>query len=158
MPHRLHNVLGLKETEMYVTSILNDKGRNVETAGIAATIGEIVDKLAALRVGAIVITRDSGEVAGIVSERDVVQGIAQFGAQVLQSPVSKIMTENVVTCSEDDTIDELMARMTESRFRHLPVMSGDKLNGIISIGDIVKHRVAEIEMEASAMRDYIKTG
>ncbi|MEZ5855059.1 MAG: CBS domain-containing protein [Hyphomicrobiaceae bacterium] len=143
---------------MHVTSILNDKGRKVETASTTATIGEIVEKLAALQIGAVVIIRDSGEVAGIVSERDVVQGIAQFGAEVLQWPASKVMTEDVVTCSEDDTVDELMARMTEYRFRHLPVISGDRLNGIISIGDVVKHRVAEIELEASAMRDYIKTG
>ncbi len=143
---------------MHVTAILNDKGRNVETAAASATIGEIVAKLAALRIGAVVVTQDGGEVVGIVSERDVVQGIAQFGAKVLDWPVTKVMTQDVITCSEDDTIDELMARMTESRFRHLPVMRGGMLNGIISIGDIVKNRVAEIEMEASAMRDYIKTG
>jgi CBS domain-containing protein len=142
---------------MHVAAILNEKGRAVEAVTGGVTLGELVKRLASHRIGAIVVRGAKGEVAGIVSERDVVRALAMSGAEVLGWPVSKVMTRNVVTAREADTIDQLMSRMTEGRFRHLPVVEAGELVGIVSIGDVVKHRVAEVELEASAMRDYISS-
>jgi CBS domain-containing protein len=99
-----------------------------------------------------------GETAGIISERDIIRALAEQGPECLQRPVVEAMTRQVVTCRETDTLDELMAMMTARRFRHLPVVTDGDLVGIISIGDVVKHHVAEIEMEATAMREYIAHG
>jgi CBS domain-containing protein len=103
----------------------------------------------------VVVVGSRGEVAGIVSERDIIRVLATEGAECLVRPVSEMMTRQVVTCQEADTLDELMAMMTARRFRHLPVITDGALVGIVSIGDVVKHHVAEVEMEATAMRDYI---
>lgn len=140
---------------MHVAAILKEKGRAVETVTDAVTLAEVARRLANHRIGAVVVRGARGELAGIVSERDIVHAIADRGAAVLEWPVAKIMTRDVVTAREADTIDDIMIRMTESRFRHLPVVEGSELVGIVSIGDVVKHRVAEVELEASAMRDYI---
>ena len=140
---------------MNVATILRQKGRAVTTASPQATLLEISNKLAAKRIGAIVIVGAGGEVAGIVSERDVIRMIGSQGPECLSRPVSESMTRQVITCHEDDTLDELMRQMTEGRFRHLPVVTDNALVGIISIGDVVKHHVAEVEMEATAMREYI---
>ncbi|MDX2157609.1 MAG: CBS domain-containing protein [Hyphomicrobiaceae bacterium] len=143
---------------MHVAAILKVKGRAVETVATGVSLGEVVQRLAVHRIGAVVVTAPGVEVAGIVSERDVVRELAEHGPDVLAWPVDEVMTRGVVTCRESDTIDALMVRMTEGRFRHLPVIENGCLVGIVSIGDVVKHRVAEIEMEASAMRDYIAAG
>lgn len=140
---------------MNVAAILRQKGRAVTTAGPQSTLLEIANKLAAKRIGAIVIVGPGGEVAGIVSERDIIRMIGSRGAECLTRPVSESMTRQVITAQESDTLDELMRLMTEGRFRHLPVVTDGALVGIISIGDVVKHHVAEVEMEASAMREYI---
>jgi CBS domain-containing protein len=140
---------------MNVAAILKQKGRAVTTAGPDVTLLEIADKLAAKRIGAIVIVGVRGEVAGILSERDIIRALAEQGPACLKRPVSETMTKHVVTCQETDTLDELMAMMTARRFRHLPVVTDGALVGIISIGDVVKHHVAEVEMEATAMREYI---
>ena len=140
---------------MNVAAILRHKGRAVTTAGPDTTLLEIANRLAAKRIGAIVIVDARGEVAGIVSERDIIRALAEQGVACLKRPVSETMTKHVVTCQEADTLDELMAMMTARRFRHLPVVTDGGLVGIISIGDVVKHHVAEVEMEATAMRDYI---
>ena len=140
---------------MNVAAILKQKGRAVVTAGAQTTLMEVAAKLAAKRIGAIVIVATRGTVAGIVSERDIIRALAAHGPDCLSQPVSQVMTKQVVTCQETDTLDELMAMMTERRFRHLPVVADNALVGIISIGDVVKHHVAEVEMEATAMRDYI---
>jgi CBS domain-containing protein len=116
---------------------------------------EVANKLAAKRIGAIVVVGARGEVEGIISERDIVAALAAKGADCLGKPVSETMTRQVVTCLETDTLDELMAMMTARRFRHLPVITDGALVGIVSIGDVVKHHVAEVEMEATAMREYI---
>lgn len=143
---------------MHVASILKVKGHAVETVRLDATLTAVAGRLATKRIGAVVVTEKSGHIAGIVSERDIVQAIAKEGAGCLDWPISEIMTRDVLTCTEDDTIDEIMSRMTARRCRHLPVVSDRRLTGIISIGDVVKHHIAEVEMEASAMRDYIATG
>lgn len=140
---------------MNVAAILKQKGRAVTTAGPDATLLEIAHKLAAKRIGAIVVVGARAEVVGIVSERDIVRMLAEHGPECLTRPVADTMTKQVVTCLETDTLDELMAMMTARRFRHLPVITDGSLNGIVSIGDVVKHHVAEVEMEATAMREYI---
>lgn len=140
---------------MNVASILRQKGRAVTTASPSMTLLEVANKLAAKRIGAIVVIGARGEVVGIVSERDIIRSLAANGADCLTRPVDETMTKQVVTCQETDTLNELMAMMTARRFRHLPVVTDGALVGIVSIGDVVKHHVAEVEMEATAMRDYI---
>jgi CBS domain-containing protein len=140
---------------MNVAAILKQKGRAVTTAPPTVTLLDVANKLAAKRIGAIVVIGARGEVAGIISERDIIRALAEDGASCLSRPVSETMTRQVVTCRETDTLEELMAMMTARRFRHLPVVTDGALVGIISIGDVVKHHVAEVEMEATAMREYI---
>ena len=143
---------------MHVAAILKEKGRAVETAGLQTTVMDVAARLSARRIGAIVITAADGSIAGIISERDVIRVIGQHGASALDWPVSEAMTRTVQTCRESDTIDTLMSVMTARRFRHLPVLENGRLAGIVSIGDVVKHRVAEVEHEATMMRDYITAG
>ena len=143
---------------MHVAAILKEKGRAVETAGLQTTVMDVAARLSARRIGAIVITAADGSIAGIISERDVIRVIGQHGASALDWPVSEAMTRAVQTCRESDTIDTLMSVMTAGRFRHLPVLENGRLAGIVSIGDVVKHRVAEVEHEATMMRDYITAG
>jgi CBS domain-containing protein len=140
---------------MNVATILKHKGRAVTTAPPGITLLEVAGRLAQRRIGAIVVMDAGGELVGIVSERDIIRCLADNGPGCLERPVAEIMTRKVVTCQETDTLDEMMAMMTARRFRHLPVVTDGDLVGIISIGDVVKHHVAEIEMEATAMRDYI---
>lgn len=143
---------------MNVEKILDQKGRKVTTADVETSLGDIVKTLVSQKIGAIVVTTSAGQVVGIVSERDVVRAISEEGGAILSEPVSKYMTKRVVTCAMDDTVAELMSSMTAGRFRHLPVVEGGRLAGIISIGDVVKERIAEAEQEAQAMREYIATG
>ena len=140
---------------MNVASILRQKGRAVTTANPSTTLLEVADKLAAKGIGAIVIIGPKGRVAGIISERDIIRALSILGPECLSRPVLESMTHEVISCQESDTLDELMAMMTERRFRHLPVIMDDALVGIVSIGDVVKHHVAEVTMEAIAMREYI---
>ena len=140
---------------MHVAAILKDKGRAVETVGVDATVMDVAARLSAMRIGAVVVTEKDGGVAGIISERDIIRVVGKHGAGALDWPVGEVMTSTVMTCREADTIDQLMSVMTERRFRHLPVMEKGKLAGIVSIGDVVKHHIAEVELEASALRGYI---
>ncbi|MEM8689870.1 MAG: CBS domain-containing protein [Pseudomonadota bacterium] len=140
---------------MNVGGILDEKGRNVETADPEATLQDIATVLGTRKIGALIILNSSGKIAGILSERDIVRAIAQDGPAALSKPATDFMTEKVVTCSESDTVNHLMESMTQGRFRHLPVVERGKLSGIISIGDVVKHRIAEAEFEAEEMKRYI---
>jgi CBS domain-containing protein len=140
---------------MHVTTILAHKGRFVEVAREGTLVRSIAETLARRHIGAIVVLDRNDKLAGIVSERDIVRAVAHGGAEALEKPVDHIMTRSVVTCREHDTIDGLMALMTERRFRHLPVVEDERLVGIVSIGDVVKLRVAEVETDAAALRDYI---
>lgn len=140
---------------MNVGGILDEKGRNVETADPEATLQDIATVLGTRKIGALIILNSSGKIAGILSERDIVRAIAQDGPAALSKPATDFMTEKVVTCSESDTVNHLMESMTQGRFRHLPVVQSGKLSGIISIGDVVKHRIAEAEFEAEEMKRYI---
>ena len=143
---------------MNVATILKLKGRSVSTARPDCSLLEVASKLHAKRIGAIVVVGDNGQVAGIISERDVIRAIAEGGVTALQRPISDVMTADVVSCQEASMLDELMELMTQGRFRHLPVMEDGALVGIISIGDVVKNHVAEVEKEATSMRNYLSTG
>jgi len=143
---------------MNVAAILKAKGRSVVTARPEATLEDISRTLGAKRIGAVVIVGASGRIEGIVSERDSIRVVGERGAAALGEQVGRVMTRSVQTCDVSDTLDELMAQMTTGRFRHLPVVEDGRLAGIVSIGDVVKHHIAEVEMEASALRGYIVAG
>jgi CBS domain-containing protein len=142
---------------MTVRAILTFKGRDCVTISPDATLGEAARVLSQKRIGAVVITGAERRVAGILSERDIVHAVATNGAAALEQPVSSAMTREVVTCSEEETIPNLMQRMTSGRFRHIPVVERGRLAGIVSIGDVVKYRLAELEREHEALREYIAT-
>lgn len=141
---------------MTVGHILADKGREVFTQSPDATLETVAKELAHHGIGAVVIMRGD-RVAGMLSERDIVRELARRGTGVLDTPVSSAMTSKVITCTLQDTVDQVMQKMTAGRFRHLPVIEKGKLVGIVSIGDVVKRRMAEIEAEAHQMREYITT-
>ena len=140
---------------MSVTVILSRKGNDIVTLSPDATLGDAVASLARNRIGAIVVTNGDMGVEGIISERDVVRLIGERGVDVLAEPLAGLMTKAVVTCAPDDTVPQIMERMTRGRFRHVPVVQGGKLVGIIYIGDVVKYRVEEMERESAQLRDYI---
>jgi CBS domain-containing protein len=143
---------------MTVASILADKGREVFTIGADALMFHVVDIMASKGIGALVVLDDAGKVCGIVSERDIVRETATRGASVLDQPISVCMTRKVVSCEERDTVDQVMAVMTENRFRHLPVIADGRLAGIISIGDVVKRKIEMTERDAEELRNYIAAG
>ena len=142
---------------MTVGIILAGKGREIFTIEPNATLAEAVLLLAEKRIGAAPILGADRRIAGIISERDVVRALAERGAAALDEPVSRTMTRKVETCGEGETVANLMERMTAGKFRHMPVVDQGRLVGLVSIGDIVKHRVQEMERESVAMRDYIMT-
>ena len=142
---------------MNVKTILAAKGGDTISIEPTATLAAAAKLLNKHRIGAVVIRGAGGRLSGILSERDIVRALAESGAAALDFPVGQVMTRNVMTCGENDSIAELMERMTAGKFRHLPVLKADQLIGVISIGDIVKMRVQEIESDAAAMRDYIQT-
>jgi CBS domain-containing protein len=123
-----------------------------------ATIAEVASLLKARRIGAVVVTDAAGDLCGIISERDLARGLADHGADLLQMRVGELMTTAVTTCTPDDGVDKLMQKMTEGRFRHLPVIEAGRMIGIISIGDVVKHRLQELETETNLLHDYIAGG
>ncbi len=139
---------------MHVAAILNLKGRNVVTTTADKSMLEIAKLLSRHAIGCIVVVGDGNKVAGIVSERDLMRAIGQAGPEVLKRPVSEFMTKTVFTAREDDTIDRAMSEMTTRRFRHMPVVEGGQLIGLVSIGDMVKMLMAETDMEAAATRGY----
>lgn len=140
---------------MNVEKILQQKGRNVATAETTATLLDIVKLLTSRKIGAVVVVEEGDQVAGIISERDIVRAISEAGEKGLSGIARDYMTSRVITCAKEDTVAELMSSMTAGRFRHLPVVEDGRLVGIVSIGDVVKQRIAEAEQEAQAMREYI---
>jgi CBS domain-containing protein len=145
----------MEEHAMQVKHILFEKGREVVTITADATLSEAALLMARRRIGAVVVRDRAGEIAGILSERDLVRAIAEESVSALAQPVASHMTREVTTCAEFDTIEELMETMTRGRFRHVPVVDDDRLVGIISIGDVVKTRIAETLREAENLREYI---
>jgi CBS domain-containing protein len=141
-----------------IGQILKSKARGVMTARPDDSIHEIALRLASRKIGAIVIVGEQGKVAGIISERDIIRLIAEHGANALTMRASEGMTREVISCSGANTLEEIMEMMTNGRFRHIPVIEDGALVGIISIGDVVKHHTAEVELEVSAMRGYLATG
>ena len=140
---------------MSVAHILKQKGRDVITAKPGDTVKQVAEVLGAKRIGAIVVSSGNGAIDGIVSERDVVRAVVEHGASALDKLVSSIMTKNVRSCSDNDSEMELMALMTQHRIRHLPVVTAGRLSGMISIGDVVKFRIEQIERDAADMKAYI---
>jgi len=146
---------------MNVKSILAAKkaslGGDIVCIEPTANLATAAQLLAARRIGAVLIRGAGGRLSGILSERDIVRALSEHGAAALDLPVGHVMTRNVTTCCEDDTCASIMERMTAGKFRHMPVVAKGQLIGLVSIGDVVKQRVEEIEGESEALRDYIRT-
>lgn len=140
---------------MHVSAILKTKGSTIITIKPNETVANAAHTLHLNKIGAILAMDEQGGIAGVLSERDIVRGLAVHGANVLDRPVSALMTTRVVTCRPDDTVASVMVRMTEGRFRHMPVIDEGRLAGVISIGDVVKQRIAEYSHEVESLRDYV---
>ena len=142
---------------MTIGMILADKGREIVSIEPAATLKSAATLLGEKRIGAVLILGADHRIIGILSERDIVRAIGERGVAALDEPVSQTMTRKVSTCTEGETLVSIMERMTEGKFRHVPVVDQGRLAGIVSIGDVVKHRLREMERDSAAMRDYILT-
>lgn len=143
---------------MLIAQILKGKGDQVFTCRPDQSISDVAGELSSRGIGAVVVTDDDRHVVGIVSERDIVRVLASSGAEALQAPVAEHMTSNVIYAHMNETVDELLGRMTDRRIRHLPVCVDDRLVGIVSIGDLVKSKIAEVEAEAEGLKTYIAAG
>src|SRR5271169_5796844 len=141
---------------MTVRAILDTKGHNIQSVEPETKLSAAIKVLGERKIGAVLVMSKGG-IEGILSERDIVRVLSERGAGVLDEPVSAVMTRKVVSCTQSDTVAAIMEMMTLGKFRHLPVLDGDKVVGLISIGDVVKWRVREYEHEQEALRDYIKT-
>ena len=141
---------------MTVRAILDTKGHQIVSVEPEAKLSAAVNTLGERKIGAVLVM-SKGSIEGILSERDIVRALGERGAGVLDQPVSEVMTRKVVSCRQSDTVAAIMEMMTMGKFRHLPVLEGDRVVGLISIGDIVKWRVQEYENEQEALRQYIKT-
>jgi CBS domain-containing protein len=146
-----------QEVTMTVKAILSRKGSDVATSEPHAKLEDAMRILAERRIGALVITGADQRIVGILSERDIVRTLAQRGPAALEQPLAEVMTRKVVTCGQSETVSEIMERMTIGKFRHVPVVEQGRLIGIISIGDVVKSRLEEMEREQAALHDYIRT-
>jgi CBS domain-containing protein len=142
---------------MTVRSILDEKGRDVFTIGPGETLTAAIRLLAEKRIGAVVVLRPDGGIGGILSERDIVRALAEGGASALAKPVNAFMTAKVQVCREENTVNDVMEVMTRVRFRHLPVEKEGRLVGLVSIGDVVKRRLEDVEREAEDIKAYIAT-
>jgi CBS domain-containing protein len=140
---------------MTIARILSEKGRDVCTTQPHRTLSEVLDVLAAKNIGAVVVADAENRVLGILSERDIVRAIGKGGAAALNDAVTKHMTAHVITTTENECVSAAMGKMSSKRFRHLPVVKDDKLVGLVSIGDLVKHRLAEMEKQQEALTEYI---
>jgi len=142
---------------MTISKILAEKGREIFSIEPAATLQSAATLLAEKRIGAVLILGADRRIIGILSERDIVRAVGERGVAALEQPVSQTMTRKVSTCTEGETLVCIMERMTEGKFRHVPVVDQGRVIGIVSIGDVVKHRLQEMEHDSAAMRDYILT-
>jgi len=143
---------------MKVAEILKQKGADVISVRPTESIETFAHRLRMARIGAMVVLDDAGGLSGIISERDVVHGIAEYGAACLARTVGELMTERVVTCAPEDSIARIARLMTDNRIRHLPVVSGGRVVGIVSVGDVVKNRLEEMSLEANVLRDIAIAG
>lgn len=140
---------------MKLGQLLDAKGRGAITVGVNESLSSVFSILSERKIGALVVCDSNEHVVGIISERDLVRAVASDGERILAWPVDAIMTTAVITCTEEDTVDQVMEKMTSGRFRHVPVVADGRLVGVISIGDVVKNRMQEIEREAADIRAYI---
>jgi CBS domain-containing protein len=140
-----------------VSSVLKHKGHNVVTVAPDQTVIAVVKVLAQHRIGAAPVVDGRGQIIGIISERDIIRGMSQHADAVLTLPASQLMTRDVRTCSTEDQLVDLMEVMTNQRIRHLPVIESGALHGIVSIGDVVKQRIEEVQSEAEQLRNYIRS-
>tara|TARA_R110002096_G_scaffold17764_12_gene61319 strand:+ start:827 stop:1261 length:435 start_codon:yes stop_codon:yes gene_type:complete len=143
---------------MIVRQILKSKGSTVTSVPASESIANVATLLMEARIGAVLVRGSNGDPVGILSERDIVEGLAAQGANVLAADAASLMTGDLVTCSPDDQVDALMRVVTNQRVRHLPVMEHGQLAGIVSIGDLVKARIGELETEGEALQRYIGAG
>lgn len=143
---------------MKVAEILKEKGRDVITVRPSETVATLSHRLRLARIGAMVVLGEDGKLAGIVSERDIVHAIAEHGAHALELTVDDLMTRRVITCTPEDSVTRIARLMTENRIRHLPVVDGDEIAGVVSVGDVVKHRLEEMSLEANVLRDLATAG
>lgn len=143
---------------MKLQMILNDKGQSVVTLSDGDTLAQAASILDQNRIGAAVAVDRRGKVSGVLSERDIIRRIAELGADALDMKIGDAMTRDVITASPDDSIDDGLAQMTDRRIRHLPIVSGGELVGIVSIGDLVKCKISATEAEAEALKQYIHAG
>ncbi len=140
---------------MKLAEVIRGKSQEIIKIGSRRNIADAARLMTEKKIGALLVEDDAGALVGILSERDIVGGMGPHGADLHDVAVSELMTRDVIRCSPDDTVNEAMAMMTDRRFRHLPVFDGDDLVGFISIGDLVKCRITEVQAEAEAMREYI---
>jgi CBS domain-containing protein len=138
---------------MKIEGILKAKGHDVETVGPDTAVVLAVDRLSSMQIGALVVSVDGRKVEGVVSERDVVRGLAKHGGRMLDLKVSEVMERHVPVCSPDDPIGDVMAQMTRTRNRHIPVVHNSQLYGLVSIGDLLKNRLEELELQTNVLRD-----
>jgi len=143
---------------MKVAEILKQKGQEVISVRPTEAIATLSHRLRLARIGAMVVVGEDGRLEGIISERDIVHGIAEHGAHCLELTVADLMTRRVVTCTPEDSISRIATIMTENRIRHLPVVDGAKLIGVVSVGDVVKNRMEEMSLEANVLRDIAIAG
>jgi CBS domain-containing protein len=142
---------------MKVSDILKAKGTRVLTVGPEETISTFIKRITSEKVGAMVVSTDGARPEGIITERDIVHGLAKHGAELLAMEIREVMTRRVIVCAPGDSIKAVMIQMIRGRTRHLPVMDGGRLAGMVSIGDVVKNRLENAELEANVLRDYITT-
>jgi CBS domain-containing protein len=146
---------GSEGEKMKIADILDTKGSTVHSVLPWLTVSEVVERLGKLGIGAVLVCEEHSTIQGIVSERDIVRALRKHGAALLAMPVSEVMTRYVQTATPDETVAHAMARMTSGRYRHLPVIDQGRLVGMVSIGDLVKHRVREMELETGVLRDAL---
>jgi CBS domain-containing protein len=140
-----------------VSSILKHKGRDVVTVEPQQTVTWVVEVLAQNRIGAVPVVKEGGQLIGIISERDIIRGMSKYAEAVLTLPADQLMTREVKTCTSEDQLVDIMEVMTQQRTRHLPVVENGELHGIVSIGDVVKQRLEEVQSEAEELRSYIRS-
>jgi CBS domain-containing protein len=143
---------------MNVGGILKGKQVGVVSVSRDASLQHVAETLAEHKIGAVVVRGEDDKLVGIISERDIIRSLASHGSEVMSARVSTAMTRDVMSCAREESIDRVMERMTDGRFRHMPVYDGAELVGIISIGDVVKHHIAEVESEATALKTYLVSG
>ena len=141
---------------MQVAQILKTKGGKVVTTSPESTAGDVARMLSEMKIGAVIVLGAGGKIAGIISERDIARGLAAHGSALPTIRVAELMTRSVATCTPESAITDIMATMTEKRFRHMPVLKDGALIGVVSIGDVVKYRLDELETETTALHEYIR--